>query len=262
MKTQPPDKLVPLLLSELSISQPKDIDLRVIASHLNATIEHHPLDGCAANIVGFRGRAIITVKPSLHRGRTRFSIAHELGHWLYDKKGLYACDTNDMSGEGRASPRETRANRFAAELLMPSKWFRASASGLPLDFGTVEELAGVYEASRSAVAIRLLTHGSYLGMLAWYDISSRKRLNWSFSPDLPNGIFPPRTFPADSPAFAAVVQMRMVRSTPAEVDSSTWLEGRALEPHVVCEQVMRVGRRALALVWWPDDRALSEVPEE
>ena len=52
-----PDKL----LRELSIGEPKQIDVEAIAQYCRATITYEPLQGCAARILAFGDRAIITI---------------------------------------------------------------------------------------------------------------------------------------------------------------------------------------------------------
>lgn len=59
--------------------------------------------------------------------RRRFTLAHELGHWvcqcLEGRTAPVYCRSDEVgAGEGRA--REREANVFAAELLMPEKLMR------------------------------------------------------------------------------------------------------------------------------------------
>src|SRR5262245_54831880 len=61
------------------------------------------------------------------RGRRRFTVAHELGHWHLHREAedthARFCRSVDVGGESpelRQAPRiEAEANRFAAALLMP-----------------------------------------------------------------------------------------------------------------------------------------------
>lgn len=62
-------------------------------------------------------RAIITYHEDSHRSTQRFTVAHELGHWLFDfKRGT---ETPSEVTCGVRHPVERRADRFAAELLVP-----------------------------------------------------------------------------------------------------------------------------------------------
>jgi len=53
-------------------------------------------------------------------------------------------------------PQEVEANRFAAELLMPSEYFRLDMSGASLDFTLISSLANKYMVSKHAASNRLL----------------------------------------------------------------------------------------------------------
>src|SRR5207237_746269 len=77
------------------------------------------LTGCEARIVGMAARAIITVNEASSPGRRRFSIGHELGHWMHDRgTAAFACEETKLSGPWAGlTDREPRANRYAADLL-------------------------------------------------------------------------------------------------------------------------------------------------
>lgn len=73
------------LLQDLGITEPDELDLRIIAQHCKATILFQPLEGCAARITGNEERAIITIDSNSRVERQRFSAGHELGHWMLDR---------------------------------------------------------------------------------------------------------------------------------------------------------------------------------
>lgn len=59
-------------------------------------------------------------------GHKKFALAHEMGHYLFDFdecKDLYYYNTY-FPGKDQNDPKEKRANKFAANLLMPEKDFR------------------------------------------------------------------------------------------------------------------------------------------
>jgi hypothetical protein len=90
--------------------------------------------------------------------RQRFTLAHELGHWVCQvREGHEApvyCRAADVAPTaGRALERQ--ANVFAAELLMPkpavqAEWARAESAG---------ELAGWFGVSEEAMSWRLYSFG-------------------------------------------------------------------------------------------------------
>lgn len=76
-------------------------------------------------------RPLILVERSDHPTRQRFTLAHELGHLLlpWHLGGAFACDTaTDHPDFSPAANFEPEANRFAAELLLPSTWLDALIS--------------------------------------------------------------------------------------------------------------------------------------
>lgn len=70
------------------------------------------------------GYHLIVVNGNKPNDRIRFSLAHELGHVM-----LHEC-MDFFFEEGR--DKESEANRFASELLMPERWIRDSLHGLTL----------------------------------------------------------------------------------------------------------------------------------
>ena len=59
----------------------------------------------------------------IHPNRQRFSIAHELGHYILDHNPVYS-DAEPEEISTPTSINEREANAFAAELLMPEEWVR------------------------------------------------------------------------------------------------------------------------------------------
>ena len=95
-------------------------------------------------------------------GRTRFTIAHELGHLLLDHLDSFHVDLTVREGaEGRPGydpSKEKAANEFAAELLMPEPWVRERLShepDVPLKLVANE----VFEVSELAFGYRLMNLG-------------------------------------------------------------------------------------------------------
>ncbi|MBE9069337.1 ImmA/IrrE family metallo-endopeptidase [Leptolyngbya cf. ectocarpi LEGE 11479] len=76
----------------------------------------------------------ILIKKGANRKRRRFTIAHELGHFLIPfhkpvKAGEFLCSRDDMrkwnlSEQNRATKMEVEANQFAALILMPPPHLR------------------------------------------------------------------------------------------------------------------------------------------
>ena len=97
------------------------IDLDALAYRYNAEIRYRPLDGCEARLVTYGERAIISISSSSTDGRKRFSLAHELAHWICDKRaGSFLCAKEDIGPQNsEAKTIESNANDFASQLILP-----------------------------------------------------------------------------------------------------------------------------------------------
>lgn len=158
------------LLEHLGISRPEEIDVEAIAAFCGAIVRYEVLKSSEARIVGFGDKAIITVNGSSSRGHQRFSVGHELGHWLLDRgRVAFECDTKVMAAEWTGNSRERLANRYAADLLLPTWMFCPRVRSKPITFATVEELASVFEMSLTATAIRLVEHGPLPAMVVCWE---------------------------------------------------------------------------------------------
>ena len=84
--------------------------------------------------------------------RKRFTLAHELGHYLLHTDEKFECssDINDSS-----SPEEIEANRFAAYLLVPDHLLKKVYERYKHLDDCIDYLAVKFGASRSTIKIRL-----------------------------------------------------------------------------------------------------------
>ena len=117
-------------------------------------------------------------------------FGHELGHWIHDRgTAAFACDAETVSGPwDELLNLEARANRYAANLLLPTKMFTPRAARRPMLFQTVRALATTFETSITATAIRLVEHGAFPAMLVCNDKTGRR---WFVrGPEVPPGLWP------------------------------------------------------------------------
>ena len=85
--------------------------------------------------------------------RRRFTIAHELGHYVLHRDEIGEGITDDALYRSRlGGPLERQANRFAANLLMPRDLI---VEAINQGVDSVEKLAEKFEVSRSAMSICL-----------------------------------------------------------------------------------------------------------
>jgi Zn-dependent peptidase ImmA (M78 family) len=148
------------LVASFGIKSPDDLDVTAIARVLGAEVRYEPLTGCEARIVGTATRAIIRINSRSQPTRQRFSIAHEIAHWRFDRKlGLLVCNSSDMeTGDhpGRDIS-EKLADRVASHILMPRYLVEPLLGRLStITFDSVKALAGAFSTSITASAIRLI----------------------------------------------------------------------------------------------------------
>ena len=103
-----------------------------------------------------QGEKIIAVNKVDNTLRQRFTIAHELGHYFLHFNDIDE-DGSFVSFRASRSARETEANNFAAELLMPEDILREeyNLSYIP----SVSYLASKFKVSTEAMGYRLKNLG-------------------------------------------------------------------------------------------------------
>ena len=97
---------------------------------------------------------VITIPANTSPLRDVFTIAHELGHYYLhsDKR------TKESFNRDGTNQRETEANWFAAELLMPAEKFKKTAEELQND---PQKIAAKFGVSGAAARVRM----SVLGLI-------------------------------------------------------------------------------------------------
>ncbi len=105
----------------------------------------------------------IGIEKSEYPYRKRFTLAHELGHYLLHQQNdsefeqIDFRDGIDFNGQGSYSsdPHEQEANAFAAELLMPEEQVKEYLK----EYGSYELMAYLFGVSYAAMKIRLKNLG-------------------------------------------------------------------------------------------------------
>jgi len=111
-------------------------------------------------------QVIIGVNKTHPINRQRFTLAHEVGHLvmhshIINKVHVDRTLNQRLHRDGRSKIGEERieidANRFAAELLMPSELLKEDAKSAFIDPDEgPTELASLYEVSTQAMSIKLM----------------------------------------------------------------------------------------------------------
>lgn len=154
--TSPEVKYAKRLLEKYEQSPPIDVET-IAREYADLEYDEIPfeIDGVSLNLKVSGTRPRIIVNRNFPHTRQRFTLAHEIGHviipWHY---GSIVDDIQGGIGDvvGGYSEIELEANRFAAELLMPSAWIK----GL-LDKN--ESLSAVLEITRSKADVSPIAAG-------------------------------------------------------------------------------------------------------
>jgi len=159
-----------LLAQHNIVDAPVDVERLAQSEHVD--IRKERADGDISGFL-FRDRdkstAIIGVNSRHHANRQRFTIAHELGHFMlhtmdqvHVDRGFEVRLRNDESSKGIDTD-EKEANLFAAELLMPKTFLERDLANIEtvdlMEEKTIKSLAEKYQVSTHAFAFRL----AYLG---------------------------------------------------------------------------------------------------
>jgi hypothetical protein len=155
-----PEHFAKALLRTLNLQQPVSLD--DVSKKIGLRIEDVSatgFDGALVRIVG-RHRGIVGVRETIReRERKRFTIAHEIGHYLlpgHDAESS-VCDADDLVAIGKeAEELEQAANRFAAEFLLPSLAVRRIVRRLGISFETIRFVGKQFEASLTAAAVQCI----------------------------------------------------------------------------------------------------------
>ncbi len=137
-----------------------------LARLLGLTIRFEPFPG---RMSGFVRRtsptgAIIGINSTEPAVRRRFTIAHEIGHFLLHDRELHVDEIRPMRFRDAKSATaedddEIEANQFASNLLMPARFLEPDLRDIGDidvdDEATIKKLARRYEVSLQAMTLRL-----------------------------------------------------------------------------------------------------------
>lgn len=148
------------------------VDVVALAVSLDiAVVGHHFDDGDVSGML-FRGgnQNVIGVNEAHAEVRQRFTIAHEIGHFILHPGRELILDVpvrvnfRDRTSSMATDREEIEANAFAAALLMPERLIHAQLDRLPAKIrqdpeAITCELASIFKVSHAALGFRLINLG-------------------------------------------------------------------------------------------------------
>ncbi len=127
----------------------------LIEMHFAADVALSPLGTGSDGLCAHSGdAALLVVNTDFPAARTRFTLAHELGHHLLrDARDVIEEEQGDMYASGYI---ERRVNSFAGNLLLPVKAVSSTLSWLGV---TVNELTGANDRGTTALGYLMIRYG-------------------------------------------------------------------------------------------------------
>lgn len=122
--------------------------------------------------------------------RQRFTIAHEIGHFVLHRTAQtrFNCDSESVyTGIDTLTHYEREADDFAANLLMPGDMLREHIAGLSVDFHLLGRLAKVFGVSLEAMCIRFAKYTDQRVVLIYWDHGFMK-YQWRSSQAVRTGV--------------------------------------------------------------------------
>ncbi|WP_445712856.1 ImmA/IrrE family metallo-endopeptidase [Flavobacterium sp.] len=160
------------ILSELEINTPNKIDVFKIAKHLGVDVKPATLDSSISGLFVIKEqKPYIRYNDSEAPQRQKFTIAHELGHFVLHKDIPLFVEKNEtvlyrnLDSTTGELLKEKEANSFAASLLMPKFMIDEQIENIPQGKDPVIYLSKIFKVSSQAMYYRLnnLSY-SFLGM--------------------------------------------------------------------------------------------------
>lgn len=256
-----------VLLADLGIENPDELDVNAIAMHCNVFVCYEDLIACEGRIIGNNNKAIISVNNKASLERQRFTVAHELGHWMFDRGTAFDC-TEEMlvfqwgSHEKKA---EVRANQYAADLLMPDFMFLSRAKNRSITIEVAKELARIFETSLTATSIRLVDAGSMPGLVACY--KSGERVWFKRGPNIPRELWPNADLNQKSKSHGLIATGRLGEMIQDDTYADYWISHADAKKYDIHEEAIKVAKDTiLVLLWWKNEQQLIDLdgsePEE
>jgi Zn-dependent peptidase ImmA (M78 family) len=157
------------LLADLGLDRPP-IDASHVTAGLGLRVIEERMDRSISGLLYRDDDAVIIGVNANHPPRRqRFTVAHEVGHYLLHKGRPVVVDHvrmnfRDANSSTATDIEEIQANAFAAELLMPrgavlAETKRLSAVEDATEAGVLRDLADAFDVSEQAMEYRLINLG-------------------------------------------------------------------------------------------------------
>jgi IrrE N-terminal-like domain len=207
-------------------------DLAQLCRDLGLRVREVPAKGFDGALVRSKAgqKGIIAVNARLREAsRKRFTIAHEIGHFVIPHHRLLGnvCEERQIERfEAKLNRPEVEANEFAAELLLPSTVLRKRFDLSTLSLDQISAVASEFGTSLTATARSFFSLTNLPCALVW---SAGHRAHWCARSDSFQFFLPLDELPAHGSFAADLFSGKSAPSDFAPVASAIWLDARAAE---------------------------------
>ncbi|MCY3997597.1 MAG: ImmA/IrrE family metallo-endopeptidase [Rhodobacter sp.] len=147
----------------MTVRKSPPVPVHVIPETMGVSFKEAYLDDEISGMIEREGSSFaITINAKDPHTRKRFTLAHEIGHYMLhkhligdglDDDRLYRSSQGGKYHNTAVGPKEeTEANRFAANLLMPRELIESHRRGLS---DNVSEMAKLFQVSKHTMSIRM-----------------------------------------------------------------------------------------------------------
>jgi hypothetical protein len=187
--------------------------------------------------------------------RKRFTIAHELGHFLITTHGnQFSCTSHDLNNfNDKNKIMEVEANQFAAELLMPEKYFAKEISNKAPSYALIQSLTDKFCSSLTSTLLRYkdLTDESIAIVMSENSIIKWASRSVEFKYFIPS----PTTLSPDSYAIEYFKGNDLPKEF-NEVERDTWFDTATIKHQLIVKELsipLPFYRQVLSVIWLYED---------
>lgn len=156
-------------------------DPKLIAEKLGVAVHEKELSGVEGYLDTSEGRYIAVISSTAKETRRRFTLAHELCHFLLMRRAedgkpvrlIRFRSNGSLPGLHHDPVEESLCDYFASELLMPSDEISKLLAGREIDPTSIYEIAEHYQVSVQAAAIQIVRAlGEHLLACSFWNLES------------------------------------------------------------------------------------------
>lgn len=150
------------IIEKALITKPNELSIEEITYFIKGpSIEYEQMNNCEGKFLSLGENSLIIINSNIsNHGRRKFTIAHELGHYILHRNNRYIkCDFKDIHDWSSSKFIEVEANYFAAEILMPSDIFSKCSKKENFSLKFLSTLSEEFQTSLTSTAIKFAENG-------------------------------------------------------------------------------------------------------